>query len=113
MITNIPTIMDDASITEAAKLMLDKNVTHIPVVTEDNKLIGIITSWDLSKSIATNCNNLSEIMTTTVKFCKSSDSIEEIARMMREFDISSLPVVDDDFVVEGIITTDQISNLLS
>ncbi len=32
---------------------------------------------------------------------------------MRENDISCLPVVDDDFKIEGIITTDQISHLLS
>ena len=93
--------------------MLDKNVTHLPVVTDDNKLIGIVTSWDLSKSIATNCENLKDIMTTTVKFCHASDPIEDIARMMRKFEISCLPVVDDDFVVEGIVTSDQINNLFS
>lgn len=113
MISDIATIKEDNNVKEAAKLMLDKNVTHLPVVTDDNKLIGIVTSWDLSKSIATNCENLKDIMTKTVKFCHASDSIEDIARMMRKFEISCLPVVDDDFVVEGVITTDQINNMFS
>ncbi len=109
----VVTIKEDANVVDAAKLMLDKQVTHIPVVTESYKLIGIVTSWDLSKSIATNSNQLREIMTTTVKYCYADDSIESVARMMNEYDISSLPVVDEDMEVLGIITTDQISHLLS
>ena len=112
MMEEIATIKDDADVKDAAKLMLDKHVTHIPVVTDDFKLIGIVTSWDLSKSIATNSNHLKDIMTTTVKYCHAQDSIEDIARKMRDFDISCLPVVDEDMKVLGLITTDQISNLL-
>lgn len=113
MSIDVPTIREEDDIKKAAMLMLDLNVTHIPVVTDDNKLIGIVTSWDLSKSIATNSENLKDIMTTTVKFCHASDSVEDISRMMRKFDISCLPVVDEDFVVEGIITLDQINNMFS
>ena len=113
MLEKIATIKDDVDVRDAAKLMLDKHVTHIPVVTDDYKLIGIVTSWDLSKSIATNSNRLKDIMTKTVKYCHADDTIEDIARMMRKFDISCLPVVDDDMKVQGLITTDQISNLLS
>ena len=113
MSVDVPTIREEDNVKKAAMLMLDLNVTHIPVVTDDNKLIGIVTSWDLSKSIATNSENLKDIMTTTVKFCHASDSVEDISRMMRKFDISCLPVVDEDFVVEGIITLDQINNMFS
>lgn len=113
MMEEIATIKSDADVVEAAKLMLDRHVTHIPVVTDDYKLIGIVTSWDLSKSIATNSNQLNDIMTTTVKYCNAGDSIEDVARQMRKFDISCLPVVDEDMKVLGLITTDQISNLLS
>lgn len=113
MMEKVATIRENANVQDAAKLMLDKHVTHIPVVTDDYKLIGIVTSWDLSKSIATNSNQLKDIMTTTVKYCHAQDTIEEIARMMRKFDISCLPVVDGDMKVLGLITTDQISNLLS
>ena len=113
MMEKVASIRENANVQDAAKLMLDKHVTHIPVVTDDYKLIGIVTSWDLSKSIATNSNQLKDIMTTTVKYCHAQDTIEEIARMMRKFDISCLPVVDEDMKVLGLITTDQISNLLS
>lgn len=113
MITDVITIKEEDSVKKAATLMFDKNITHLPVVTDENKLIGIVTSWDLSKSIATNTDSLRDIMTTTVKFCHSSDTIEDISKMMRKFDISCLPVVDDDFVVEGMVTSDQLNNMLS
>lgn len=113
MMEKIATIRENAKVQDAAKMMLDKHVTHIPVVTDDYKLIGIVTSWDLSKAIATNSDSLKDIMTTTVKYCHAYNTIEEIARMMRKFDISCLPVVDEDMKVLGLITTDQISNLLS
>ena len=113
MTRDVVTIREEDPVQKAAKLMLEQNITHIPVVTDDNKLIGIVTSWDLSKSIAMNSNNLNDIMTTTVKFCHSTDSIIDISRMMSKFDISCLPVVDEDFVVEGLITIDQINNIFS
>ena len=106
MMEKIPTISANSDVRDAARLMLDKHVTHIPVVSDDCKLIGIVTSWDLS-------NHLKDIMTTNVKYCHGDDTIEEIARMMRKFDISCLPVVNDDMKVLGLITTDQISNLVS
>ncbi len=52
-------------------------------------------------------------MTKSVKCCKKGDSIKEIAIKMKEFDISCLPVVNDDLKLVGLITSDQISHLIS
>lgn len=113
METELTTITKDVKIEEAAKIMIDEHVTHLPVVNEDNELIGIITSWDLSKSIAKHCTNLQDIMTKDVYYCKKEDALEKIAGKMKKYDISCLPVVNNKFKLEGIITTDQISHLLS
>lgn len=106
---NVTTIKETAQIKDAAILMLNNQVTHLPVVTDENKLIGIVTSWDLSKSIAINCKDLKEVMTKNVKYCNATDTIESVAEKMKKFDISSLPVVDDSLKLEGIITVDQLS----
>lgn len=113
MDVNVSTIKKDAELEDVATLMMSKYVTHLPVVTDDNKLLGIVTAWDLSKSIAINCSSLNEIMTKNVITCKSDEAIESIARKMKEHDISCLPVVNENSILEGIITTDQISHLLS
>lgn len=110
---DIPTIDIDSNIKHAANLMFDNEVTHIPVVDDDNVLLGIVTAWDLSKSIAKDITELSDVMTKEVRYCKAHDSIEYIARQMKKYDISCLPVVDEDLCLEGIITTDQISHLIS
>jgi len=113
MDTEVTTIKKDAKIRQAAMLMMSEYITHLPVVTDDNELLGIVTAWDLSKAIADNLSELNEIMTKDVKTCKSNDSVESIARKMSEYDISCLPVVDDDFKIAGIITTNQISHLIN
>ena len=109
----VPTIKQTEDINKAAKLMLDKQVTHIPVVNDNFKLVGIVTSWDLSKAIATNTNSLNDIMTRNVMFCYNDDAIEDVVSKMRKCDISGMPVVDKNKKLEGLITFDQVSHLVS
>ena len=80
---------------------------------EEDKIEGIVTAWDISKAVALNYHNLEEIMTRDVIIALPDDAIEVSARKMREYNISSLPVVDDTGRVIEIITTDHISNLLA
>jgi homoserine O-acetyltransferase len=106
-------IRKDTSIEDAAQLMITEKITHIPVVSDNDKLIGIVTAWDISKAVALNFKNLEEIMTRDVITAWPDDSIEISAQKMRKYNISSLPVVDDTGRVIGIITTDHISTLLA
>ena len=113
MKTEVPTICIDSTVKEAAVIMFDNEITHLPVVYKDNSLAGIVTAWDLSKSIVEDCSELREVMTKDVRTCKSTDEIEDIARLMKKYNISCLPVVDDGSNLEGLITTDRISHLIS
>jgi len=106
-------IRNDESIADAAQLMITEKITHIPVVSDDDRLTGIVTAWDISKAVALNFNKLEEIMTQDVITAWPDDSIEISAQKMRKYNISSLPVVDDTGRVIGIITTDHISTLLA
>ena len=106
-------ISEEASIDEAAKLMLEEKVTHLPVVAENDKLIGIVTAWDISKAVALKCSKLEEIMTKEVIVALQDDHIELAAEKMKKYNISSLPVVDGGKRVIGIITTDHISTLMA
>ena len=112
MKTEVPTIPIDSTVKEAAVIMFDNEITHLPVVNPDNSLAGIVTAWDLSKSIVEDCSELREVMTKDVRTCKSTDEIEDIARLMKKYNISCLPVVDGSNL-EGLITTDRISHLIS
>ena len=106
-------IKEKSSIENAAETMLHEEITHLPVITAKNKLLGIVTAWDISKSVARNYTELDEIMTKEVIVVSPEDPIELAARKMKKYNISSLPVVDENQKVVGIVTTNHISILIA
>ncbi|MBU4535744.1 MAG: homoserine O-acetyltransferase [Euryarchaeota archaeon] len=113
MAHEIALIHENTTIENAANLMMDCKVTHLPVVDYQKKLIGIVTAWDISKSVALKCSTLEQIMTREVVVSFPDEPIEKAAEKMKEHNISSLPVVDSENKIKGIITTDQISTLIT
>ena len=51
MTSKVITISKDAGLDEAKKRMEDNNIRHLPVVEEDNTLIGIITDRDIRSAL--------------------------------------------------------------
>ncbi len=47
MTKNVITVSPDASVEEAAQIMIDKKVGGLPVVKDKNKLVGLITETDV------------------------------------------------------------------
>ncbi|MEK6559567.1 MAG: CBS domain-containing protein [Planctomycetota bacterium] len=47
MTKNVATINPDATIEEAAQVMIDKKIGALPVVKDKNKLVGLITETDV------------------------------------------------------------------
>ena len=56
---------------------------------------------------------LDEIMTKDVIVVSPEDPIELAAKKMKKYNISSLPVVDENQKVVGIVTTNHISILIA
>ncbi len=55
MSKNVVTINPDATIEEAAQVMIDKKVGCLPVVKEKDKLIGLITETDVLQYFVDEC----------------------------------------------------------
>jgi homoserine O-acetyltransferase len=106
-------IKEKSSIENAAETMLREEITHLPVISNENQLLGIVTAWDISKSVARNYKELDEIMTKEVIVVSPEDPLELAARKMKKYNISSLPVVDENQKVVGIVTTNHISMLMT
>jgi len=96
----------------AAKKIIEKGIDHLPIVDEESKLIGIVTSWDVAKAIAKEKRRLNEIMTRRVITAKVDESIDVVVRRMSQHNISGVPVVDETNHIVGILTTDDISRKL-
>jgi uncharacterized protein (DUF39 family)/CBS domain-containing protein len=108
------TVREAISVQDAAKIIIGKQVNHLPVVSADNKLIGIVTAYDISKAVALNKgDSLKGIMTKRVITAKPEEPIDLAARRLERHNISALPVVDQANTVVGIITSEDLSKLLA
>ena len=107
------TIREDTTIEKAAELMIRLETNHLPVVSLDDRLIGIVTSWDIAKAVAKGLHDLREITTSPVVTTTLDEPVEEAVRKMEDNRISALPVVDCDNRVIGIVTNESMSYMLN
>jgi uncharacterized protein (DUF39 family)/CBS domain-containing protein len=108
----VVTIKEDATIEEAAHMMIEGQFTHLPVISDEGKLVGIVTAWDISKAVAKNYRKLEEIMTRRVITADPDEPLVLVVRKLEKYNISALPVIDRDKRVKGIVTSDGISRLI-
>ena len=101
----------NTSITEASRVLIENNINHLPIVDENGKLSGIITSWDIAKAMAQDKHSISEIMTTYIVSATPDETIDMAARKMSRNNISGLPVVDSNNRVLGVVSAEDISKL--
>lgn len=111
------TITTDTSITEALRVMRQKQVRRLPVLDEAGNMVGIVSESDLlyaSPSPVTSLSiyemhdlltrlKVSELMAQDVITISADTPLEEAARIMADSKIGGLPVVEDGRLV-GIIT---------
>ena len=108
------TVHEAISVQEAAKIIVGKQVNHLPVISASNKLIGIVTAYDISKAVALNKgDSLKGIMTRRVVTATPDEPIDLAARRLERHNISALPVIDETNSVIGIITSEDLSKLLA
>lgn len=80
------------------------------VVNVERKIIGYIHLKDI---ICADENNLvKDIVQKDVIFCKTTDDQEEVANMFQKYDLTAMPVVDSENRMVGIITIDDIVDVL-
>jgi uncharacterized protein (DUF39 family)/CBS domain-containing protein len=102
----------DDSIAHAAKIFAEREFNHLPIVDEQGRLLGIVTSWDIAVALGTGKKKLEEIMTRRVITAHEDEPIEAAARKLEQHNISGLPVVDASGRVKGMITSQDLSKLI-
>ncbi|MDK4013044.1 magnesium transporter [Staphylococcus pseudintermedius] len=80
------------------------------VVDEDKKLVGVISLRDLI--IAENDAYIEDIMSERVISANVADDQEDVAQTMRDYDFIAMPVVDYQNHLLGIITIDDIVDVM-
>ena len=87
-----------------------ETIYYVFVIDEDRKLSGIVTLRDLI--VADEDTLIAAIMNDRVVSVQVSEDQEEVARMIKDYDFLALPVVDFQDHLLGIITVDDIIDVL-
>jgi predicted transcriptional regulator len=105
MTSKIITLSPAAKIKDAKELMEKSKISHIPLLI-DKLLTGMISKRD----IPTNASELEgeirldKVMSKMVLCSSETTPLRHIAQVFLKENINSLPVVDSEFAVTGIIT---------
>jgi CBS domain-containing protein len=110
MTRKVITVDVDDSLEKASNLLIDNDVDQLPVTTS-KKLVGIITSLDITKALAKKKKKLQQVMTQNVITSNPGETLDEVSRRLDNHGINSTPVVDESGVVVGIITLGDINRV--
>src|SRR5881394_3842011 len=104
MILKPITLRPNDMVREASALMHRFRISGVPIVDEDQKLVGIITNRDLQ--FERNLDRpLREAMTADgLITAREGTTLDEAERILAEHRIEKLPVVDGSGVLKGLIT---------
>ena len=106
-------ISPDATVFEAIQMMTDKNIGAL-LVTEHNKLVGIVSERDYTRKIvikgkASKTTAVREILSSHVIHVSPSHTVEDCMRLMTDHHFRHLPVLEGEKIL-GIISIGDLVN---
>ena len=110
MSENLITVDKDQNLSDALKLLRKHNVSRLPV-TNNKELVGIISERDIAnklgsskyESMPASRLHISSVMVKDVFTVPLTMQLEDVAKLMLDNGIGSVPVMDDDKMV-GIVS---------
>lgn len=104
VITNPFSLTKDRTLQDADDLMARFRISGVPIVDNDNKLIGIITNRDLKFETDFN-QKISEVMTyENLVTAPAGTTLTEAQKILSKAKVEKLPIVDEEGHLKGLIT---------
>lgn len=129
MTTNVASVRADTPVSEVASLMIERQISGVPVVDAENQLIGIISEGDLVRRlesgtprhrswwlslltstedqakdfVKTHGTHARDVMTRSVNTVSGDVSLADIAHVLEKERVKRVPVVEDGKLV-GIVS---------
>jgi len=142
MTTKVLTVTPETSVGELARLLTENNINGVPVIDEEDKLLGVVTENDLifqkkNVHIPTVINildsviylespdkmkeemqkitgtSVADIYSRKIRTVSTTTPVAEIATLMAEKNIHTIPVVEGDKLVGIIGKRDIIKTIIS
>lgn len=103
----MPTVGIQATLAEAAALIVESQSNIVAVLSQDLKLAGVLTTWDITRATAERIceDSVEKIMTHEVISANPKDSILDIVTDLEQNQISAMPVVEGGKVL-GMVSSD-------
>jgi stage IV sporulation protein FB len=114
MVTNFRTIPVHASLSQAVELLLSGEQREFPVVDNNGRTEGILTRDNLIRGLSQKGpdSTVAEAMTPSVPTVPPTLSFQEALDRLRTSRLPALPVVDLSGALVGLLTLDNITDLL-
>ncbi|WP_066292229.1 acetoin utilization AcuB family protein [Bacillus sp. FJAT-29937] len=123
MRTEVVTLTENDSIAKAIKLMNEKKIRHLPIIDENQRLIGLVTDRDIrdaTPSILFDTEKYKELLQNPLKMIMKTDIItghpldfvEEVSAILYEHRIGCFPILKEDKLVGIVTETDLLRTLV-
>ena len=107
MSRDLVTVSPSDDVTDVAKAMIENDVRRVPVINDDEELVGIITSFDLVSKALTKLDvdeAVENYMITTVPTIWDKSPLNVAFESMKQFGLKSIIALDDNAKLSGILT---------
>ena len=106
---DVSTVSRDATVQEAARLMVDDDIGFLPVVDGSGNVVGTITDRDIAvrlvaPGLPADSIRVHQVMTSNLVSCKRSDDLEIAEELMKESKVSRILVVEEGGAPCGVIS---------
>lgn len=126
MSANVASVQVGQPLSDVRDLMLNANIHHVPII-DGSKLVGLISFTDLMKinfvingvdersinAIIDQQFSIREIMSDKLVTIKNTDTIRDGSELLAKGGFHSLPVIDDEGGLVGIVTTTDLIRYLN
>ncbi len=106
MNANMPKVLPDRKVFQVREILKINQLDGVAITSEDGRLVGIVTMYDLLKAIEENKRDSSveDIMTRDVVVLSPSHTLADAIEYFRVYGYGRFPVVDRDGVFLGMVT---------
>lgn len=111
---DLVTIKPEMTLKEVARILSEKNIEGAPV-TEDDKIVGMLTLSDINRAIAEGKDQckVADIMSTSIVTVDKTVMISDAIEIMNKHNIGRLILVDSKKRPIGIVTRTDILDAIS
>jgi CBS domain-containing protein len=108
MTREVVTVLPNALLVDAARLMRDSDIGPLPVC-ENGRILGVLTDRDITvRAVASGkdprSTRVAEVMTPEAVSCLESDDVRRAAEIMQSAQLRRLLVVSSDGRLAGIVS---------